>query len=58
MIQIAENLYINKNQILYIDKDAENGCFEIVMAAGIGKYIVSEYSSYYYNIVDLLESDK
>jgi len=51
MIQITDEIYINKNQILYIKE--LNDYFEIVMTHG--KYIVSEYSPYYGNIIDLLE---
>lgn len=53
MIQISEEIYINKSQILYIKK--EGNCLEIFMTQG--KFSVYEYSSYYWSVMDLLEKE-
>lgn len=53
MIQISEEIYINKSQILYIKK--EDDCLEIFMTQG--NFSVYEYSSYYWSVMDLLEKE-
>ena len=53
MIQISDEIYINKEQILYVKEESDY--FEIVMTHG--KYTVSEYSDYYTNVLDLIRND-
>ena len=51
MIKIGENIYINKYQIISIKNKGDR--YEIFTQQD--KYVVSEYSTYYYNILRLLK---
>ena len=53
MIQISDEIYISKYCIHSIKKDID--CFEIFTTQG--KYVVSEYSEYYWNVIKFLRCD-